>query len=212
MMRNLAAIVAGTLAIAAPAQLPVQPHAAPARKVYVDRANGVSFAYPAGWLLNDDDDAATAKLRITTEASPNAVVQLEGNFAESGPYKETDFESAAFAYIVRPGGTEDACFAVVDHAAEAPQTPVTALWNGLHARRLDATFVVAGTKDIHQIAAAFRNDRCYLFEFVYIRRAADTVDKPLPAAQWTRLERTFAAVFNSVRVQPAPPRPTAPDR
>ena len=170
------------------------------RRLYVDRANGVTFSYPAGWLLNGDDDAATAKFRITTAGQPSAVVQLEGNFAEGGPYEGTDFESGAFAYVVATGGTEASCFAIVDGSAEGAQTAVTAIWNGQRARRLDATFSVAGTDDIHRIVAVFREGRCFLFETSIVKRSADTVGKPLSEARWRGIRAAFDAVLGSVRL------------
>ena len=173
--------------------------AAPAHKLYVDPANGVTFSYPAGWLLNGDDDAATAKFRVTTAGQPSAVVQLEGNFAEGGPYVGSDFESGAFTYVVVGGRTEASCFAVVDNSSEGTQAPVTALWNGARARRLDATYTVAGTDDIHRMVAAYRGGRCYLFETSIVRRSAETVAKPLPEARWRYLRGEFDAVLASVR-------------
>jgi hypothetical protein len=174
--------------------------AAPTRKLYADPANGVTFTYPAGWLLNGDDDAATAKLRIVSQSQPDAVVQLEGNFAGEGPYKGTDFESGAFAYIVTPGGTEEACLATLDRIAEGAQRSTPAVWSGLPARKLEATYTVAGTDDIHRTVAIFRNDRCYLFETAIIRRSADTVARPLPAASWTQIFSAFDMVLRSVRI------------
>jgi hypothetical protein len=190
-MRSLPPLL---LALAAPAQAP--------RQRYTDPANGVAFTYPAGWLLNGDDDAATAKLRIVSQGQPNAVVQLEGNFAEDGPYKGTDFESAAFAYVVTPGGTEAACQAALDRLAEAGQKPTAAIWNGLPAHRLDATYTVAGTDDIHRTVATFRNARCYLFETVIVRRSADAVERPLPPARWRQIVSALDAVLRSTRIAP----------
>jgi hypothetical protein len=174
--------------------------AASARHVYADRGNGVSFSYPAGWLLNGDDDAATAKLRITNAAPALAVVQLEGNFSDEGPYKGTDFEAGAFAYTVLPHQTEAKCFAILDKSADAKQQPVAATWKGLPARRLEARYGIAGTEDAHQIVAAYRQEKCYLMETVIVSRNAGDVTKPLGPARWKAIRQQFAGVLRSVTI------------
>ncbi len=191
---------------------------APARKVYVDRADGVSFSYPAGWLLNADDDAATAKLRIVTAAQPGAVVQLEGNFADDLPgrnlYRGTDFEAGAFAFVVTPMETQAKCFDVLDESADGKQQPAAIQWHGLPAKRLDATFSVAGTDDVHRVIATYRRGQCYLFETVIVRDGPEVGKKPLGTTRWALLRAEFESVLQSVRIAPAPgrPKPTGSDR
>jgi hypothetical protein len=175
----------------------LQAVAAPMRRAYVDRPNGVSFSYPAGWLLNGDDDAATAKLRITNAAQPVAVVQLEGNFVGEGPYEGTDFEAGAFAYVVVPHETEVQCMATLDHSAEKQQQPVATTWD---ARRLDAKYSIAGTEDAHQIVATYRPGRCYLFEAVIVSKSARDGVKPLTPERWRLIRGQFAGVMQSVRL------------
>jgi hypothetical protein len=189
----LGMVTAGLPALAAP--MP----AGPVRRVYTDRANGVSFSYPAGWLLNGDDDAATAKLRITGEAQAVAIVQLEGNFADEGPYKGTDFEAGAFAYAVIPKETEERCLATLDKDADAAQKPVAAMWKGLSTRRLDAQFGIAGTQDNHQIIAAYKQGKCYLFEVVIVSKSPEGPIKPLAPMRWQVIRGEFASVMQSVR-------------
>jgi hypothetical protein len=174
--------------------------AAATRHLYADRANGVSFSYPSGWLLNGDDDAATAKLRITNETQPLAVVQLEGNFAGREPYKGTDFEAGAFAYTVLPQATETQCFATLDHSADADQKPVAITWKGPPARKLDATYSIAGTEDGHQIVAAYRQGRCYLFETVIVSKTVAGPIKPLAPERWRSIRAQFAGVMQSVTI------------
>jgi hypothetical protein len=174
--------------------------AASARHVYADRGNGVSFSYPGDWLLNGDDDAATAKLRITNAAPALAVVQLEGNFLDEGPYKGTDFEAGAFAYTIRPNSTEAQCFATLDSSANASQKPVAANWKGLPARRLEARYGIAGTEDEHQMIAVFRQEKCYLLETVIVSRNAGDVTKPLGPARWKAIREQFAGVLRSVMI------------
>lgn len=174
--------------------------AASMRRVYADRANGVSFSYPGGWLLNGDDDAATATLRITSVAPALAVVQLEGNFSDEGPYKGTDFEAGAFAYTVLANKTEAQCFATLDQSANANQKPVIANWKGFPARRLDAHYGIAGTNDAHQMVAVYRQEKCYLLETVIVSRDADDVTKPLAAGRWKAIREQFAGVLQSVAI------------
>lgn len=176
--------------------------AAAQRKTYVDRQDGVSFSYPAGWLLNGDDDAATAKLRITNEAQPVAVVQLEGNFSDEGPYKGTDFEAGAFAYVVKQNESEQRCLATLDHNTDKIHTPEATSWNGVPAKKLEASFAIEGTQDHHQIVAVYRGQKCYLFETVIVSRTPGEVSRPLAAARWDRLREQFASVLRSVRFLP----------
>ena len=171
------------------------------RKIYVDRANGVSFSYPANWLLNADDDAATAKLRIAAEGQPVAVVQLEGNFADEGPYKGTDFEAGAFAYVVSSRKTAESCFAALNPIAGDAQRPVLIRWHGLPAQKLEARYEVAGTADSHQILSVYSSrGRCYVFETVVVSKGAESVNKPLAAARWKAIRAQFADVLQSVRI------------
>jgi hypothetical protein len=181
--------------------------AAPMRRAYADREKGVSFSYPAGWLLNGDDDAATAKFRITSEAQPVAVVQLEGNFADEGPYKGTDFEAGAFAFVVVPQETEARCLATLDRSGDAQQKPVATTWNGLPARRLDAKYSIAGTEDDHQMVATYQRGRCYLFETVIVSKSVGDGIKPLAPERWRMIRGQFASVMQSVRVAPVAGRP-----
>jgi len=88
------------------------------RRSYIDRANGVGFSYPVGWILNGDDDAATAKLRITSDVDSNAVITLEGAFADHGPYKGTDFVAGAFAYVVKNEISEAQCYETLAQNAD----------------------------------------------------------------------------------------------
>lgn len=198
MRRQWAATVAVMLGVACLPCLPCG--AATRRKVYVDRANGITFTYPAGWVLNGDDDAATAKLRIVSVAQPGAVVQLEGNFAGEGPYKGTDFEAGAFAYVVSPGGTEAACFAMLEQGMDKGQRPVPVLWNGLRAQRLEVAFSIAGTQDSHRLIATYRNRGCYLFESVIVSHSPDESDKPLAPVRWRQIRAAFDGVMESVRI------------
>ncbi|WP_263382505.1 hypothetical protein [Granulicella arctica] len=178
----------------------------PARRLYADGPSGVSFSYPANWLLNADDDAATAKLRIVSEAQPVAVVQLEGNFADAGPYKGTDFEAGAFAYVVSPRKTAEHCYEALDPIAGDEQKPMAVTWNGLAARRLEAKYSVAGTEDSHEIVATYRRGRCYLFETVIVSQAVDALGgldgptKALAPARWRMIRAQFAGVLGSVRI------------
>jgi hypothetical protein len=174
--------------------------AASLRRTYVDAANRVSFSYPAGWTLNGDDDAATAKLRVALSSSASAVVTLEGAFADRGPYKGTEFEAGAFSYAVSQGQTEAQCFAQLDKAANDESKPVETVWNGMHARQLAVRYAVAGTEDAHQIVAGFRRGRCYVFETVIVSHDAADVEKPLDAARWRVLRAEFAGVMASVRI------------
>ena len=174
-----------------------------ARRVYVDRANGVSFSYPASWLLNADDDAATAKLRIVTEGQPVAVVQLEGNFADKRPYQGTDFEAGAFAYVVSPLKSAESCFAALDPIAGEEQKPVAAMWNGQPARKLAAKYEVAGTEDSHQILATYKQGRCYLFETVIVSKSVDGPIKALDPARWKLIRAQFTTVMQSVHISGA---------
>ncbi len=174
---------------------------------YSDGDNGVSFAYPAHWLLNGDDDAATAKLRIVGKAPPLAVVQLEGNFEDKGPYKGTDFEAGAFAYTVLSGGDPTQCLASLEPMGDAKQRPAAVTWKGLQARRLEATFGIAGTLDMHEIVAVYQGGQCYLLESVIVSKTADSVKRPLSQQQWRLLRGQFHAVLQSVRLTPAPGRP-----
>ncbi|MEO6802272.1 MAG: hypothetical protein ABI197_03395 [Granulicella sp.] len=174
--------------------------AASARQAYADRANGVSFSYPGDWLLNGDDDAATAKLRITSVASALAVVQLEGNFADEGPYKGTDFEAGAFAYTVLSNSTEAQCFATLDASSSVPQKPVIATWKGLPSRRLEAHYGIAGTNDAHQMVAVYRQGKCYLLETVIVSRDPGDVTRPLAPVQWKAIRAQFAGVLRSVTI------------
>ena len=171
-----------------------------ARRMYVDRADGVSFSYPAGWLLNADDDAATAKLRIVTEGQPVAVVQLEGNFADEGPYRGTDFEAGAFAFVVDPRKSAESCFAALDPIAGDEQKPVATVWKGLPARKLESRYEVAGTEDSHQIIATYRRGRCYLFEAVIVSKSVDGPIKALAPARWKMIRAQFAGVMQSVHL------------
>jgi hypothetical protein len=175
------------------------------RRTYVDRAHGVSFSYPANWLLNADDDAATAKLRIVTEGQPVAVVQLEGNFADDGPYKGTDFEAAAFAYVVSDSKTLEHCYAALDPIAGDEQKPASTTWNGLPARKLDAHYEVAGTEDSHQIIAAFRHGQCYLFETVIVSKTVEGQIKALAPPRWKAIRAQFASVLESIRISTVKP-------
>ncbi|NYF78261.1 hypothetical protein [Granulicella arctica] len=172
------------------------------RRAYVDRGDGVSFSYPAGWTLNGDDDAATAKLRVALSSKAVAVVTLEGNFAGKGPYQGTDFEAGAFSYGVSPAKTEAQCFAAVDQGADATQRPVETTWNGGRAEKLEATYSIAGAEDSHQIVAAYRRGRCYLFETVIVSHSPDTADKPLAPMRWKWLRGEFESVMGSVRIAP----------
>jgi hypothetical protein len=171
-----------------------------ARKAYVDRGDGVSFSYPAGWVLNGDDDAATAKLRVALSSKAAAVVTFEGNFSGAGTYKGTDFEAGAFSYGVSGAKTEAQCYAALDAGADATQRPIEAMWNGGRAERLEAKYSIAGAEDSHQIVAVFRRGRCYLLETVIVSHSADTADKPLPVARWRWLRGEFASVMESVRI------------
>jgi hypothetical protein len=173
-----------------------------ARKAYVDRGDGVSFSYPAGWVLNGDDDAATAKLRVALSSKAVAVVTFEGNFSGAGPYKGTDFEAGAFSYGVSGAKTEAQCYAALDAGADATQRPVETTWNGGRAERLEAKYSIAGAEDSHRIVAAFRRNRCYLFETVIVSHSADTADKPLAPARWRWLRGQFQSVMDSVRIAP----------
>jgi hypothetical protein len=206
-------LIAGLIAMVC---LPAASNAATARRIYVDRANGVSFSYPAAWLLNADDDAATAKLRIVSAAQPGAVVQLEGNFADEGPYKGTDFEAGAFAYVVVPNETEAKCFEILAQDTQDAQQPVATRWNGLAARKLDAKYSVAGTDDTHHIVAAYNRGSCYLFETVVVSKDADGILQPLKPARWNYIRAQFDGVLQSVQIhQPSTMtdgRLTAPGR
>jgi hypothetical protein len=173
--------------------------AVPVRKSYVDWESGVSFSYPAGWLLNGDDDAATAKLRIVSAGQPLAVVQLEGNFADEGPYKDTDFEAGAFAFVVTPGASTDACYGLLGPMADG-QAPVAAMVGGVAARRVDLSSGIAGTEDRHRIVAAYRRGKCYLLETVVVSKNADLVAKPLTAGRWGVIRGAFEGVLGSVRI------------
>ena len=154
------ALSAGTMQ---PAQTP------PKRKLFLNREDGVTFSYPATWLLNADDDAATAKLRLADLAPPHAVIQLEGNFAGAPPYAGTDFEAGTFAYTTF-NSPPDACLSTLNPIATGLDQPSTITWRGLPARRLEATFTVAGTDDLHTLIAAAQPTRCLLFETVLIRK------------------------------------------
>ncbi len=171
------------------------------RKLYVDRPDAVSFSYPASWLLNADDDAATAKLRLADLAPAHAVVQLQGSFANEGPYKNTDFEAGAFAYTLPSAENEAACFELLDRMA--PGKP--ALLAAYPAKETRFSGMVAGTEDLHHAFAVFREGHCYLFETVLIRRAPDAVEKPLSSGQWQRLAESFDAIVRSVRLMPVHP-------
>jgi hypothetical protein len=173
-------------------------------RLYIDKANGVSFSYPSDWVLNGDDDAATAKLRVALSSGATAVVTLEGNFADSGPYKGTEFEAGAFSYAVKHGGTATTCFAAVDALSEGDLRPVPIFWNEMPARRMVARSTVAGTDDVHQVIAAFGRGRCYQFEMVIVSHAAEDAEKPLGAARWRVLREAFAEVMGSVRVTSKP--------
>jgi hypothetical protein len=202
-LRGRAAAVSLNIILLPVAGIGVPACAAAAQRVYADRANGVSFSYPGGWLLNGDDDAATAKLRIANVAQPLAVVQLEGNFADEGPYKGTDFEAGAFAYTVIPRDTEAECFATLDLSADADQKPVAATWKGLPARRLDARYSIAGTDDAHQIVAAYRLEKCYLLETVIVSKSTGDSIKPLSPTRWRAIRELFAGVMQSVAISAA---------
>lgn len=175
----------------------------PVRKIYSDAANGVSFSYPAQWTLNGDDDAATAKLRVALSSTASAVVTLEGNFADEGPYKGTEFEAGAFAYAVVSHQTEAQCLASLDQAADETSKPVATTWNGLRAKQLDVRYAVAGTQDTHRIVAAFRRGRCFLFERVIVSHDPADVDKPLSVTRWRQLRAEVAGVMDSVRLMTA---------
>ncbi len=174
--------------------------AGPAYRVYADGASGVSFSYPAGWLLNADDDAATAKLLITTGAQPLAVVQLEGNFADAGPYKGTDFEAGAFAYTVVPLKTQPRCFELLDGMAVDEQKPISTVWNGLPARKLEAKYGIVGTEDSHQVFATFGRGRCYLFETAIVSKSVGGPIRALALSRWGLIRTRFRGVMQSVRI------------
>lgn len=176
----------------------------PARKTYADRADGVEFSYPASWLLNADDDAATAKLRIADLGQLHAAVQLEGAFTGEGPYKDTDFDAGAFAYTVLSDQTEQECFAALDRIAGQPAAPATTA-SGLRGQRVEFRAAVAGTEDLHAALASFHAGRCFLFETVIVRRSPDAVARPLDSAHWKRLTAEFNRVLDSVRVRPDRP-------
>ena len=189
--------------VAGAGQVPGKP-AAPVRKSYVDATNGVSFSYPAGWTLNGDDDAATAKLRFALSSEANAVVTLEGNFADAGPYKGTEFEAGAFAYAVSAEESEAQCDAALEESSDGRQHATAVVWNGMRARRLDATYTVAGTDDVHRALAVFARGRCYRFETVIVSHRAEDAERPLSAARWKALRAQFEGVLESVRVRSGP--------
>ncbi len=180
--------------------IPQNAQALPQRKLFTSPEDGITFTYPATWLLNADDDAATAKLSLADLAAPHAVVQLEGNFTGEGPYKATDFDAGAFAYTVVPADNVATCFALVDRLANQEGTPTLIGQQKAHEVRFSAT--VAGTEDIHHVAATFRPDRCVVLETVLIRRSADAVDHPLSPARWRQMENAFDSVLRSTRLTP----------
>lgn len=173
-----------------------------ARRTFSDAADGVGFSYPAAWLLNADDDAATAKLRLVDLGQPHAVVQLEGNFAGNGPYRGSDFEAGAFAYTVFSAPPTE-CLRSLDAVATGMEKPVGLRWHGLQARRLEATFTVAGTDDLHTILVAAEPARCLVFETVLIRKRVGPGIVPLAPTRWAALQARFAEVFGSVRIIPS---------
>ena len=132
-----------------------------------------------------------------------AVVQLEGNFAGEGPYKGTDFEAAAFAYVVNATKTAESCFGALDPVAGDEQRAVATVWDGLPARRLTARYEVAGTEDSHQIVATFRRGRCYLFETVVVSKNAGGPIRALAPARWKVVQAQVASLMESVRLAAA---------
>ncbi len=180
--------------------IPHQAETVSRRKLFADGADGISFTYPAAWLLNADDDAATAKLRLADLAPPHAVVQLEGNFTGEGPYAGTDFEAGAFAYTVLEVDRAT-CLATLDPIATGADKPAPLTWHSLPTRRLEATFTVAGTDDLHTLIAAAEPTRCLLFETVLIRKTGGSGIVPLPPGGWASLRAQFASVLSSVRLR-----------
>jgi hypothetical protein len=172
------------------------------RRSYFDRTNGVGFSYPAGWTLNGDDDAATAKLRITSDVNSNAVVTLEGAFADQGPYKGTDFVAGAFAYVVKNEATEAQCYETLARNGDDQHQSVDATWNGGPSKKLDIPYTMDGSTDGHSMVATYRRGRCYLFETVIVSMSPDASAKPLPPARWDLISGEFAAVMQSVRILP----------
>lgn len=175
------------------------------RRSYIDRANGVGFSYPAGWTLNGDDDAATAKLRITSDVDSNAVVTLEGAFADQGPYKGTDFVAGAFAYVVKNEIPEAQCYETLAQNADDQHQPADTTWNGGESKKLNIAYTIDGSTDSHSMVATYRRGRCYLFETVIVSLSPKDSAKPLSPTRWDLISAEFESVMQSVRILPVSP-------
>jgi len=142
----------------------------PARREYVDSANGVRFNYSASWQLGPGVGSYIPPAILENDKNPaealqaDAIVVLKGRDAENGPYAHTNFISGIFYYRLASELTEKQCYARADSLAEDKGKVDRAEIHGVryaHGHVDGQALCNESTQDLY---ATFRSGRCYLFE------------------------------------------------
>lgn len=145
---------------------------------YVDPANGVSFRFPASWLLNQGGGAYIPTLILQKPSydpngdniyRPDEYVALVGRDTKQGPYGNTNLINGWFLYRVVSGVDEEQCYRNADHADDPSikKDEWKADWTTIggvrfrHGHVLGQALCNQSAQDVY---ATLRLNRCYLFE------------------------------------------------
>jgi hypothetical protein len=200
------------------AQIPVSsPGNSPTKtgfQEYVDPANGVSFRYPASWLLNQGVGAyfmpvILAKSNPAPECDPyykpTAYVALVGRDAKEGPYRDTNFYNGWFLYRIAPELDGIQCYReaaapLLDGSNETDNWKLN--WrtiDGVRFRRGTGTNQGLCNETTEDFYATFHAGHCYLFEKQINTNCSGTGHRDMTPGELDGINQQFDSVMLSVR-------------
>ncbi len=178
-------------------------------KVYEDKADGVTFRYPADWQLDQEYPSYFgSSILLPTEGAQQeenpkttAAVVLEGRDSDTGTYRQTNFIDAAFLFRAAPGLDQKQCYSIPHGANENDQWKTK--WTTIHdIRYLHGTGFNTGlcNKTSEDVYATFQHGKCLLFEKQVNSICPNSEPRDITLQESAAIDASIDQVMHSVRI------------
>jgi hypothetical protein len=182
---------------------------APAFREYVDSANGVTFHFPANWLVNRGGVSYLQPLILINDRepdqpfSPTVKVGLEGRDNQNGSFSYSNFVNAMFFYRVAPELSEAQCSARANpssnYPAEEGWTTTSQIIGGVRFEHLSGGQAGLCNRNTEDLYATFHRGKCFLFEKNIVTTCRPATPHDIGPAEVMQIDRTMDGVLQSVR-------------
>lgn len=186
-------------------------------KEYSDPANGVSFRYPASWLLNRDGGAYIPPAILwkysnepeeAPDYKPDGYVALVGRDDKQGPYANTNFTVGWFLYRVASGvESAEQCYRMAGLGDSAQLDGWKVDWETIHGVRFrhgSGSGAALCNQSLQDVYATLQGNRCYLFDKqinTICEQHGENGIRDITPRELKEINHAFDAVVQSLRLE-----------